>query len=129
MMRYATTLDKHLRTRVDTRHQVRARVDARQTRPRLASVAVPLAVAASLIAAQWWALLPLGVCAWWWSPHRLGWEWLNAIGRAAIGTEWAYMGASALGAFPDDRLVIGVAWAGLPGAVAVYAACVKRSRT
>jgi hypothetical protein len=120
MTRYASTLEKRLQTQVDARHQARSGADARQTRPRLANVAVPLSVAASIMSEQWWALLPLGVCAWWWAPRDRGWEWAVAIGRGLITAEWALVGAYALGAFPANRAVVGVIWAGIPTMFAVY---------
>jgi hypothetical protein len=110
MTRYASTLEKRLQTQVDARHQARSGADARQTRPRLANVAVPLSVAASIMSEQWWALLPLGVCAWWWAPRNSGWEWAVAIGRGLITAEWAIVGAYALGAFPERRVIVGAVW-------------------
>jgi hypothetical protein len=99
---------------------------SRRTRARLSMLGVPLAIVAALMSGLWWATFPLAACAWWWAPRDWGWEWLDAIGLGAIGTEWAYMGASALEAFPDDRLAVGTVWATLPGALALYAASVKR---
>ena len=138
----AATTDLARRTRSHTRTDlvdalrsavVRLRVlttgATRQARARLSMLGVPLAIVAALMSGLWWATLPMVVCAWWWTPHSRGWQWLNAVGRAAIGTEWAYMGASALAAFPDDRLAFGTVWAGLPGVLAIYAACGKRSHT
>ncbi len=110
MMRHASTLEKDRRPRVDARHQARSSTDARQTRPRLANIAVPLGIAASIILEQWWAMFPLGVCAWWWAPRDREWEWAVAIGRGLITTEWALVGAYALGAFPEKRAVVGATW-------------------
>jgi hypothetical protein len=110
MTRYASTLEKRLQTQVDARHRDRSSTDARQTRPRLANIAVPLSVAASIMSEQWWALLPLGVCAWWWAPRNSGWKWAVAIGRGLITAEWALVGAYALGAFPERRTVVGAVW-------------------
>jgi hypothetical protein len=100
MTRYARTLEKRGQTQVD----------ARQARPRLANLAVPLGITAAIMSERWWALLPLGVCAWWWAPRDSGWEWAVAIGRGLIGAEWALVGSYALGAFPDKRAVVGAAW-------------------
>lgn len=110
MTRYASILEKRLQTHVDARHQERSCADGRRTRPRLANVAVPLSVAASIMSEQWWALLPLGVCAWWWAPRNSGWEWAVAIGRGLITAEWAIVGAYALGAFPETRVIVGAVW-------------------
>jgi hypothetical protein len=104
------------------RGKVSATVGGRGPRPRLAMVGVPLAMSAALIAEQPWAMLPLALCAWWWAPHAWGWEWLVALGRGVVGAEWAVAGATALAAFPDARLVVAAAWAGMPAAFAIYAA-------
>lgn len=110
MTRRASTLEKRRRTQVDARRQMRFGADTRQARPRLASVVVPLGIAASIMSGQWWALLPLGVCAWWWAPRDHGWEWIAAVGRGLITAEWSLVGAYALGAFPDVRAIIGASW-------------------
>jgi hypothetical protein len=110
MTRHASTLEKHQQRNTDLRHRARASADARQTRPRLANVAVPLGIAASIMSEQWLALLPLGVCAWWWAPRKRGWEWASAIGRGLITAEWALVGAYALGAFPGQRAIVGATW-------------------
>jgi hypothetical protein len=83
---------------------------SRRTRARLGMLTVPLAITASLITGQWWAVLPLCVCAWWWVPQHTGWEWLGAVGRGLIGAEWVLIGSSALAAFPTARTVVEVSW-------------------
>jgi hypothetical protein len=95
---------------------------SRAARPRLGMLGLPLALVAALVASQWWAVIPLVACAWWWAPRAWGWEWLVAVGRGLIGAEWAYIGASALAAFPGDRVALGVWWAGVPAAFALVAA-------
>lgn len=110
MMRHASTLEKRSQTQVKARHHARFSADARQTRPRLANVAVPLGIATAIMSEQWWALLPLGVCAWWWAPRDRGWEWAVAIGRGLITAEWALVGAYTLGAFPETRAYVGAVW-------------------
>lgn len=70
---------------------------------------VPLALIACFLANAW--LTPIAVvCAWWWSPRDLGWEWVAAVGRGVVGTEWALLGANALAAFPHDRLAVALVW-------------------
>ncbi len=86
----------------------------RPTRARLGMLGVPLAMVAVMMAGFWWAILPLTVCAWWWSPSSWGWEWLVAVGRGLIALEWAYMGAGSLAAFPGQRLTVTAVWIGLP---------------
>jgi hypothetical protein len=93
----------------------------RQSRPLLGLVGIPLAMIAALLA-QPLCTVALVVCAWWWAPHDWGWEWLVAVGRGLIGLEWAYMGASALAAFADDRLVVSGVWVAAPAMLAAYAA-------
>jgi hypothetical protein len=102
-------------------------VASRRTRARLGMLGVPLAITAALMSGRWLCVLPLTACAWWWSPHNWGWEWLDAVGRGVIATEWAYMGAGALAFFPDERLMVGVIWAGLLAALAIFAA--RRDQT
>jgi hypothetical protein len=70
---------------------------------------VPLAIIACLLANPLMTPLAL-VAAWWWSPRDRGWEWLVAIGRGVIGTEWALLGANGLAAFPQDRLAVVLCW-------------------
>jgi hypothetical protein len=90
------------------------RVASRRTQARLALTGVPLAVAASLMAGAWFLLPLLAACAWWWAPSTYGWEWLEAVGRGVLTTEWAFLGAGALATFPGERLAIGAVWIALP---------------
>jgi hypothetical protein len=95
-----------------------SKATARQARARLGLLGVPLAVTASLMAGVWWTALPLTLCAWWWSPRNTGWEWVGAVGRGLVGTEWALIGSSAIVNFPHDLLIVGALWslgAGLLG--------------
>lgn len=118
----ANPLDVLARVTESIRHHLLARISARRTRAHLGMLGVPLAIAVALMSGYWWAIFPLTACAWWWAPRDWGWEWLDAVGRGVIATEWAYMGAGALAFFPDDRLAVAVAWVALPAALAVYAA-------
>jgi hypothetical protein len=120
MIRHASILEKRERAQANVRHWALSSVDARQTRPRLANVAVPLGITAAIVSEQWWAMLPLGVCAWWWAPRDSGWEWAVAIGRGLVTAEWALVGAYALGDFAAERAVVGMIWAGIPTMLAVY---------
>jgi hypothetical protein len=92
----------------------------RPTRGRLGMVGVPLAIVAVVLSGLWWAVLPLSVCAWWWSPSSWGWEWLSAVGRGLVGVEWAYMGSGALAAFPNGRWAVAAVWAGFPAALVIH---------
>jgi len=89
-------------------------VARRQVRDRRATVAVPLALAASLMLGLWVLVPVLIACAWWWAPSASGWEWLEAVGRAVLTTEWGLVGAGALAAFPAARLGVLLVWIALP---------------
>jgi hypothetical protein len=87
-----------------------ALADARQTRARLGMLGVPLAITASFVAGLWWAVLPLALCAWWWTPRHTGWEWVSAVGRGLVGAEWAFIGCDAIVTFPRHVLIVGALW-------------------
>ena len=89
-------------------------VAQRKVRERRAMVTVPLALAAALMAGMW-ALVPVLIaCAWWWAPSAWRWEWLEAVGRGVLTTEWGLVGAGALAAFPASRLAVLWVWVALP---------------
>ncbi len=90
----------------------------RRSRPWLAMVAVPLTLNAAWLTEVWWAPLPLGVCAWWWSDRSWRWTWLVAVEAGAFGALWSYSGASALREFPRYRLVVGAVWIAMALALA-----------
>jgi hypothetical protein len=110
LITHGRLLETGLRTSGAARRRVPVKIAARRSRLRLANVAVPLAVTAAIVSSQWWAVVPLSACAWWWAPREWGWEWAVAVGRGIITAEWALIGAYALGAFPDKRGVVGAAW-------------------
>lgn len=70
---------------------------------------LPLAITAACMT-QPLLVFPLGVCAWWWTPRRWGWEWTAVMGLGLVGTEWALIGANAIAAFPAQRLIVEVSW-------------------
>jgi hypothetical protein len=90
------------------------RLAQRKVRERRAMVTVPLALAASLMCGVWVLVPLLGACAWWWAPSAWGWEWLEAVGRGVLTTEWGLVGAGALAAFPTARLAVLCVWVALP---------------
>lgn len=90
------------------------RVAQRKVRERRAMVTVPLALAASLMLGLWVLVPVLVACAWWWAPSALGWEWVEAVGRAVLTTEWGLVGGGALAAFPSARLGVLWVWVALP---------------
>lgn len=83
---------------------------SRRQRARLGMLGIPLAMVAGLVSEQWWTISPLILCAWWWAPQDTGWEWVGAVGRGLVGAEWALIGSSALAAFPDHVVLVGVFW-------------------
>lgn len=100
-----------------------ARVDLRrQPRPLTAMVGVPLGITAALLAGLWLAILPLTFCAWCWAPRDWSWNWFTALLTGFVGAEWAAVGAAALTAWPNHQIVIGLAWAGAAGCLALVAA-------
>jgi hypothetical protein len=102
------------------------RVAQRKVRERRAMVTVPLALAAALMTSLWLLVPLLIACAWWWAPSAWGWEWLEAVGRGVLTTEWGLVGGGALAAFPTARLAVLLAWVALP--LALVALRGKRRR-
>ncbi len=92
------------------RFQLAITATTRHQRARLGMLGVPLAMVAGLVSEQWWTILPLTLCAWWWAPQHTGWEWVGAVGRGLVGAEWALIGSSALAQFPDHVLLVGAWW-------------------
>lgn len=103
-------------------------VAARKPLPWLGLVGTPLAITAALASDVWWALVPLGVCAWWWSPRVWGWEWLVALQTGAVGAAWATLGAVSLGTWPQHRAVIGAVWIGSAVVLAAVSAAGRRAK-
>ena len=83
---------------------------ARRDRPWLALVAVPLAMNAAGLLGLWWTWVPLllGAAA---CSRAWRWSWVLALQLGAIGTEWAYVGATSLAQWPSQRLFVGATWA------------------
>jgi hypothetical protein len=114
---FTDTFDLRRRVSALVRMQL-VKATVRQARPRLGLLGVPLAITASLMAGLWWSLLPLTLCAWWWTPTYTGWEWIGTVGRGLIGAEWAFIGSNAIVTFPHDMFIVGALWslgAGLIG--------------
>jgi hypothetical protein len=82
---------------------------ARQARPMLTTLGIPLAIIASTLA-QPWFLPCLAACAWWWSPRRSGWGWAGVLARGAIGAVWALAFSESLAALPTCMDLVGLAW-------------------
>lgn len=83
----------------------------------LALIAVPLAMNASGLLQLWWLWLPLTVGAGACTPVWR-WTWVVTLQLAILGTEWAFVGAAALTAWPTHRDVVGVVWVGTAIALA-----------
>ena len=81
----------------------------RRDRPLLAMIAVPLAMNASGLVSQWWLWIPLLLGAAACTP-AWRWSWVLTFQLGAMGTEWAYLGATSLGHWPAQRFVIGATW-------------------
>ena len=83
----------------------------RQDRPRLALIAVPLAMNATGLVGLWWTwpVLVAGAAA---CTPAWRWSWVLTFQLGAIGTQWAYVGAIALAVWPDHRVLVGVVWTG-----------------
>jgi hypothetical protein len=72
-------------------------------------IAVPLAMNASGLVSQWWLWIPLLLGAAACTP-AWRWSWVLTFQLGAMGTEWAYLGATSLGHWPAQRFVIGATW-------------------
>ncbi len=93
----------------------------RQPLPWVGMVAVPLAITAALLTGSWWALVPLAGCAWLYTPHPWGWQWLIAVETGLLGAVWAALGAYALAAWASHRPTVGAGWALSAAAIAAIA--------
>ena len=82
----------------------------RRDRPWLALVAVPLAMNASGLMLMWWLWVPLLLVAAACTP-AWRWSWVLSFQLGAIGTEWAYVGATSLANSPTQRFLVGATWA------------------
>ena len=101
-------------------------VGARRPLPWLAMVGVPLAATAALASDQWWALVPLGFCAWWWAPCDDPWGWLTATFLGIVGAAWVTVGTTALVTWPVRSGLILVLWIGVACALAVVSWLARR---
>jgi hypothetical protein len=57
----------------------------------------------------WWLWIPLMAGATACTP-AWGWSWALTLQLAILGTEWAYVGATSLGQWPEHRVVVAAAW-------------------
>lgn len=101
-------------------HTLRAQWMRRRDCPRLAFLAIPLAMNATGMVWLWWTwpLLLAGAAA---CTPAWRWSWVLTFQLGAIGTQWAYDGGTALGMWPDHRILIGVLWAGAVIALGIAA--------
>jgi hypothetical protein len=90
---------------------------------------VPLAMMASLLANQWWTLVPLTFAAWWWSERDWAWFWLLALLRGIAGFAWATVGVSALSTWPDVHPLLGGLWTGATATFVVAGSYVESRDT
>jgi len=94
---------------------------AHHDKPWLAVIAVPLAMPVCALLGQWWAGAVLMVATVALSPHQRC-RWLLALELAVIGTEWAYLGATALAERTNNMLHVESAWLAFPLALAAASA-------
>jgi hypothetical protein len=98
----------------------------RTARPWTAMITVPLAMTATSLLVLWWTWPPLLLCAWWWSARSSRWTWVMAVEAGVLGTQWAYLGVYALGSWPTDLLLVGIAWTAYPLLLALVCWRVRR---
>jgi hypothetical protein len=90
----------------------------RTDREVFAYMIIPLAMIAMGLIGLWWTWIPLTSMAWLAVPR---WRWgaaLLAIHEGAVGTAWAYVGATWLGEYPEERGLVTLLFVGFPCAVA-----------
>jgi hypothetical protein len=104
-----------------------ARWGCRRERLWIGLVAVPLAELATGLLDVWWSWPVLLVAAWAVTPSWR-WCWLLSLELGFVGVMWATVGIVALAHLPDERLVVGAAWAAFPLALAGArrSACVRK---
>jgi hypothetical protein len=90
---------------------LKARWVVRIEHPRLAFIAIPLAMNASGLVERWWLWPPLLVGT---AASTRQWRWGLALTCqfAVLGTEWAYVGAMSLAHWRSERLLVGIVWVG-----------------
>jgi len=67
---------------------------------------------------EWWAWMPLLLCAYGCAPSsRI--EWLLTCEEGIVGTVWASVGVNAMQTFPSTLDLVGVVWVAFPAALAV----------
>lgn len=87
--------------------------EARRDNAWIGVVAIPLAMTATGLVAQWWTwpiLLILAACF----TRAWRWSWLLSFQLACVGTAWGVVGTNWLAAFPTDGLIVGVVWSAMP---------------
>jgi hypothetical protein len=89
----------------------------RRDRLWLALVAVPLAEQATGLLNIWWAWPVLVFVAWVLTPSCRS-SWVLSLELGIVGVMWSEVGIAALTDLPDDRFIVGTAWAFFPLALA-----------
>ena len=97
-----------------------AEAAVRRSRPWLGMVGVALAGTAVLAVGDWWLLVPLAACAWWWCPREWPATWLVPLMCAVVGAAWVSVGIALLNALPVP--VAGAVWAALAAGLAAVGA-------
>lgn len=73
---------------------------------------------AAALTENWWLWIPLTLGAAACTPNW-HWSWVLSLELGLVGTEWTYVGATALATWPTRRPLIGVVWGGAALALAV----------
>ena len=97
-----------------------AQAAVRRPRPWLGMVGIALAGTAVLVVGDWWLLVPLAACAWWWCPRQWPATWLLPLMCAVVGAAWVSVGIALLDALPVP--VAGTVWAALAAGLAAVGA-------
>src|SRR5438309_2183278 len=96
------------------RQTLREGAPALRTLPYPRSHVIALALMALLLGGQWWALAPCALITWRWLPAQSWTDLLHPLGLGFIGWQWGFVGATALGTWPQYRLQIATAWLAWP---------------
>jgi hypothetical protein len=96
---------------------------SRRDNPWISVVAVPLGMTAAGLLGQWWVwpILTLDASI----ASRGTWSWVLGLELGYVGTNWAFLGAYALGTWPESVILVGLVWAAFP---AVLAGAVSHAR-
>lgn len=101
------------------------RDEQRAESPLLGLIVVPLALMASGLTGLW-VVWPLLVSVSWVATPSWRWSWALALELGIIGTVWGFIGATFFAQEQGAPLLVGVAWAGMAGVLAVLGSVNRR---